>query len=965
LPVAAALAVAVVGAVWIGPRLLDWNDHRAAIEAAASGFLGRNVLINGPIRLSLLPHPSITAEKVDVQDDGDGVRMAARDLTLSLSLGALLTGRVDVTHVTLDRPDIRLPWPLRSGPSAIEPPPWLASLSAEVTRGRFRFGPLRVEDASLTISTGGTQSALQMDGSATIGGRPWAISLALSWPDTDGSAPIKVTMRSASAPTTAFDFSGKMKADGKIAGQMTAHGDDLSTLLPTPALSFDATGTLGADAAGVRLDRLGLVLGTMPADGNLRLMLGAAGKAGPAMASPSLAVHLHTPMLDLTPWLAAFPAASAGTLPIALDLDADAVIYGDSLMRRVGLKIATDGPRIRVDDFHASLPGEAAIGLAGSYDAKALAFTGKMSLDAPSPAVTLHWLVHSKLLPDASAALAGLGNLSVFTDVAATAHRFAMTGLSGRMNDTRLSGNLLLGLGDHPSVAAGLKFDKIDLGNWLPPAWLTNPPRPDVLVHALAGVTADLRLSADQVWLGDEEIDHAVLDAGIAGGALNLRQLAGQDRDLQVVASGALDAKGVVRDGRLVLAAQPATRLMGLLPARLRGNAAFWSAPLAARMTAAGPPESLALNLAGTLGDTSFSAAPVLDLRHGRWQGPVTLRHPNAARLLRQLGFGDATAWLGEGSLSLVANVASSGAGWQVSPLTFSLGLLHGAGRFTHSTSRAPDERGIMGVLAIDTLPWPNPDPDEPIPVELLRGWQASLNVTINQVIDGLSPVASHVVADAGVADGALTIGIKSARVLGGVASGLIRFDGSKPPVLAASLSLVGGRVLHGASGADDPSLPDWLPVAMTAERLDAKLSVTAKGYSLASWLSSLNGVASFTASKGVLSGLDITGLSADRAAGQPPRPLFAGQTSFGAMSGTATVTQGNLRLGAFQLAGDGGTVGGAGQVDLVRGVCNLSLDIKPLPAAPSGAPSKAVTAVLQGPLGNPARWIIHSASGS
>jgi hypothetical protein len=954
--VAGAVVILVVG-VWVGPRLFDWSNHRAAIEAAASGFLGRKVLINGPIRLTLLPHPSITAERVDVQDDGDGVRMAARGLTLNLSLGALVTGRVDVTHITLDRPDIRLPWPLPNGPSSIEPPPWLASLSAEITRGRLFLGPLDIEDASLTVATGGADAALQMDGSATIGGKPWQVSLALAWPHLDGGAPIKATIRRDAQPSSTFDFAGEMKQDGMVAGTLTAHGEDLSFLLPTPSLSFDASGALAADKTGVRLDGMDLVLGTMPADGTLRLTLPTT-KTGVAIPG-GLAIGLHTPMLDLAPWLAAFPAGSATAPPMSLALDADAVIFGQGLMRRVSAKIATSATGIHVDDFHASLPGEADLGLAGDYESKAQTFTGRMGLRAPSPGVTLHWLVASKLAPDVSSSLSGLGSLVASSDIAVGGQRLALTGLTGRMNDTTVTGDLVLGLGDHPSVAAGLDFGKIDLGNWLPPAWLTNPPRPDVLVRALQGVSADLRLSAAEVWLGDEEVDHVVLDAAIANGGVNLRRFAGQDQNLQLMASGAMDAKGIVRGARLAASAQPATRLMDVLPARLRGNAPFWSQPFAASVTAQGPPDALALMLNGSLGDTTFSAEPVLDLRSMRWHGPVTLRHPNAARLLRDIGFRDATSWLGEGSLSLVANVASDPAGWRVAPLTFSIGMLHGAGSLSRAFARAPDDRGVRGTLAIDTLPWPDPDPDEPIPVELLRGWNATLDLTVNQVLDGLAPVASHVVADAGIGDGALTVALKSATVLGGLASGDLRLDGAKPPRLTASLALSGAHLAPPAT--NDPTVPDpvwvgWLPFGLTADRLDGQFAVTATGYSLASWLASLNGTVSLKAGHATLSGLDL--------AAAPKPALFGGTTEFATMTASARLAQGNLRLDGFQLGGDAGAVEGTGQVDLVRGICNLNLVIKPRQMTEQTG-GEGVTAVLQGSVRNPSHWIVHGPSGS
>ena len=242
-------AVIIVAAIWIGPRLLDWNTHRGTIEAAASGFLGRDVEISGPIRLSLLPQPSITAERVEVRDDGDGVRMATRALTLNLSLGALLTGRVAVTHVVLDRPDIRLPWPLPRGPISIEPPPWLAALSADVTRGSLVIGPLKVTDANISVVTGGTSTALRIDGTATVGGAGWQVGIGLSWPQSDGAAPLDVTLQNAATPASTFGFKGVMAASGQVVGSFTAHGDNLAALVPAPALPFDATGTLRADGA--------------------------------------------------------------------------------------------------------------------------------------------------------------------------------------------------------------------------------------------------------------------------------------------------------------------------------------------------------------------------------------------------------------------------------------------------------------------------------------------------------------------------------------------------------------------------------------------------------------------------------------------------------------------------------------------------------------------------------------------
>jgi uncharacterized protein involved in outer membrane biogenesis len=951
-PVLLAAAIVIVVGVWVGPRLFDWNAHRGTIEAAASGFLGRDVEISGPIRLSLLPQPSITAERVEVRDDGDGVRMGARALTLNLSLGALLTGRVEVTHVMLDRPDIRLPWPLPRGPISIEPPPWLAALSADVSHGSLAIGPLRVTDADLSIVTGGATTALRIDGTATAGGEAWQAGIGLSWPQNDGGAPLEVTLQNAATPASTFGFKGVMAGTGQVVGSFTAHGDDLAALVPAPALPFDANGTLRADGHSVNLSDLALSLGNMPASGDVRLRL-VAPKA-PMGSTPSLTIHLHTPMLDLGPWLSAFPAASALSAPLNLDLDADAAVFGDGLLRSFGLKLVTSPTRIIVDDVHATLPGEAAIALSGFYDPATVSFIGRMNLGVPSPAITLHWLAQSKLLPDYSAALYGLTSLAITANVAADPRRAAITGIAGRMNDTTIAGGLALGLGIKGSIAAGLDFGKIDLGQWLPPDWLEDPPRPDLLAHALAGISADLRLSATEVWLGDDRIDHGIFDAAISGGSLNLRQLAGQDQGMQVLVSGALDGAGEVSNARLVLAAPHASPFVDLLPAWLRSDSAVWDEPLAATVTATGPPNALAISFQASLGDLDVSAQPLMDLVHDHWQGPVTLQHPSAARLLRSFGYSDSAAWLGEGSLSVVADAASDGSSWALAPLTFSLGMVHGSGRLGRASARPPDERQTTGTLVINSLPWPEPAPGGSIPVDLLRGWKATLGITVNQVMDDLSPVASDVHLETRVGDGLLRVAIERAQVLGGKLTGAVRLSTTDPPMLTASLSLTGAHL----SPAAEHDLPAWLPVDIRASQLDGQATLAAHGYSLTSWLASLNAAMSLTAVTGAIAGIDLASVSkpdlgkalaVDRKAA-----LFAGTTAFDRLSANASIALGELQLSSFELSGPAGVMTAAGEVDLVRGVCNLNLALKPAGGV------AALSAVLQGPVAHPTSWIVH-----
>ncbi len=949
-PLLAATLVVSLAILWLLPPLFDWQLHRAAIEAAASGFVGRDVRISGPIRVSLLPQPSVTAEQVEVRDNGDGTRMSAHDLTMSLSLGALLTGRLDVTHVALDRPDIRLPWPLPRGPLSLEPPPWLASLSAEVSHGRILVGPLQIEDASFTVATGGPSAALQVDGRATLAGRPWNLSLALSWPMSDGSAPLAIGADSINGPATSFVFTGAMRGDSKIAGRLTAHGDDLADLLPTPQQPFEAAGTLRADREGLRVDDLALVLGTTAATGALRFALprrlrGAGGSATP------IELRLHVPLIDIEPWALAVQKNPAPPLPLKVDFTADAATYGGGLLRRVALHFETTGGRLRIDNATASLPGESLVNLAGYYDPATAVFLGKAQVTAPSPAATLHWLTQAQLLPETGAIATALDSLDVAGDLRLSSGQMVATSITGRMNDTLVTGGLSILNGTHPSVAGALDFGKLDLGLWLPQAWWDAPPKPETLAHAITGVTADLRLSARQAWLGDTAIDHALVDLSVAGGKLVLRQLGGRIAGVQFVGSGAMDSSGKMDGVRLIVSAQPADRLSAFVPPRLRGAAGFWSAPLLASVVANGAPNRLALTVNASVGDLALSAQPIIDLAHMSGHGNVTLRHPNADRFLRDLGFGSGTTWLGEGSLSMVAEATVNGASWKLAPLAFSLGLVHGSGQIGDADSNAPDERGITGVFAIDTFPWPHPDPDEPIPTELLRGWQARLHLTIDRVVDALTPLATNVVADADIADNSLLVTLHRASALDGTLAGVIRLEARVPPAVSVKLTLADSKLAT-------PIEP--LPI-LTASNVDAQFSGTARGYSLGAWLSSLNGTASFGSGEATLSGIDLGKLGNNVATGPAAAGLSSGHTVFTSLHAMASVSQGELRLGNLKAEGPAGTLSATGTADLVRGACDLRVTVTPHGTASPPAPFDLL---LQGPLDAPKRAVLQRAAG-
>jgi hypothetical protein len=174
------------------------------------------------------------------------------------------------------------------------------------------------------------------------------------------------------------------------------------------------------------------------------------------------------------------------------------------------------------------------------------------------------------------------------------------------------------------------------------------------------------------------------------------------------------------------------------------------------------------------------------------------------------------------------------------------------------------------------------------------------------------------------------------------------------PPAVTATLALTGAH----PSPATERDLPAWLPVALTASGMDGQGTFSARGYSLTSWLASLDASMGVTAGPGTIGGIDLAAIPKQGLGGSLAvthrAALFSGSTAFDTLSAAASVTLGELQLSGFQLGGPAGAMTAAGQVDLVRGVCNLNLSLKP---AGGGT---ALTAVVQGPVGHPTAWIVR-----
>ena len=105
------LVILLVGAVWLAPALIDWNVYRTEIARLARSGLGRDVAIDGAIRVRLLPAPSLRAEGVriaNIPGTASPSMAEAERIEARVALWPLLGGRIEFESIVLVAPVIRL-----------------------------------------------------------------------------------------------------------------------------------------------------------------------------------------------------------------------------------------------------------------------------------------------------------------------------------------------------------------------------------------------------------------------------------------------------------------------------------------------------------------------------------------------------------------------------------------------------------------------------------------------------------------------------------------------------------------------------------------------------------------------------------------------------------------------------------------------------------------------------------------
>ncbi|HYC63523.1 MAG TPA: AsmA family protein [Reyranellaceae bacterium] len=567
----------VVVAGLVAPALFDANTYKPMIAAEVKRATGRELRLDGPISLSLLPSPSVTAKNVvffNVSGAKNPHMVEIKSVTVKPSLFALLAGDVAVNSVTLVEPKIVLeinaegkpnwefaPSVEEAKPAAPKPasakPISLGELNIE--NGTLIFSDskaglsLVAEKANMSASVGSPEGPFSLKGGASLNGAPMKVDLAVSAKGSNGH-----TMEaSLMAGTGKLAFKGTLSelgANARIAGKASAQAESLSEFMatimgflgdapqqPSPMLagkfSFEANLEVSQTAFAARDFKV--ALGQDSGSGTVAVTL-----------KPALAVEakLNVPKLDLDKWLAAAkpatpaqkpatpppasrptapPASPAAALPANLTLKASLevgeVIYNKGALRNVACELDIKGGAIAVPKLTATAPGDLQLQAKSAMAGNRV--TGEFSLNGPKLRETLAWLkVDQGSLPAGK-----LNKLSVRGKMASSGAAIEVTDAVYELDDIKGSGGVTVTLGVPMRVVANVAIDTVNLDEYLPkqtakagPAAPAATPAPE---RAAAGPSVGLKAKVNRVIYNKETIGGVDVDIALQGTTLRLNDV--------------------------------------------------------------------------------------------------------------------------------------------------------------------------------------------------------------------------------------------------------------------------------------------------------------------------------------------------------------------------------------------------------------------------------------------------------
>ena len=375
----AVLLVLVIGALLVGPGLIDWNRYTDEIADQVEKLTGRKVVIGGPVKVQVLPSPRLHVADVHLANipGSKDARMASLEsLEVRIAAAPLLGGTVRVETVKLVRPKVllerladgRVNWDFSApgkapeagtaSPQATAKPasgsgggsagPGIAVDSFTVEGGIIIYRDVQrgreetITDIDARIAAASLNGPVESDGALSLGGHRLAYSLNVAEIVQGRTIPLVFTVNLGTETSIRVDggvvnVPEKPRLRAKITGSGPNVADAIAAVggpasLPINlAKPFSVMGNLEASADGGSVEDLEIKLDTM--EFRVSANVAAGDKVAAALAVKSGWVDLDSLLAPpppraapaenakggegKKPVAAATPAPKAGTPPAA------------------------------------------------------------------------------------------------------------------------------------------------------------------------------------------------------------------------------------------------------------------------------------------------------------------------------------------------------------------------------------------------------------------------------------------------------------------------------------------------------------------------------------------------------------------------------------------------------------------------------------------------------------------------
>jgi uncharacterized protein involved in outer membrane biogenesis len=564
----------------VAPSFFDLNKYKPELVAQVKKATGRDLVLDGPVTLSLLPMPAVGVSGVrfmNMPGAKNPNMVEVKSITVKPSLLALLGGNVEVSEVTLVEPKIVLevnaegkpnwefaPSVEEAKPAAAKPSsPKPISLGAlTIENGTLLFSDSKAgisvtaEKANFTASVGSLDGPYSLAGGATLNGAPLKLDLSVGAKGTNGYA-TNVSLEA----NGKLGFKGTLSELGpnaRIGGVATVSADSLTNFVttltslagqPAPVLpplfaaKFSFDGGIDASQTDFAAKDFKMALGASSGSGALAVKLKPAIVVDAKLVMPKL--DLDKTLAELSPPAkataapakpAAPPPATAGKGTSLLDgvtakvsVEIGEVVYNKQSIRNAAVELDAKGGAVAVPRLTATLPGDMVLQAKSvmSGDPARPTVSGDFSLTGPKLRDTLKWLD-----VDVSSVPANkLAKLSLKGRMASSNGNIQVTDAVFELDDLKGTAGVVATLSVPISVVTQIDIDTLDVDSFLPKPGDAKPPAATPAKPAAAATPADvggptvgLKLKIAKALYNKETIGGVVVDIGLQGSTLKLNQ---------------------------------------------------------------------------------------------------------------------------------------------------------------------------------------------------------------------------------------------------------------------------------------------------------------------------------------------------------------------------------------------------------------------------------------------------------